>query len=93
VQLVRGFAFSAFTATAMAYAAEVRSRGERGKVSGLYSSAGAIGSILGAPLGGTMAQLLGFRTMIAFNAIFIALGAVYLAIAAHRWNRRSGHSV
>jgi len=93
VQLVRGFAFSAFTATAMAYAAEVRSRGERGKVSGLYSSAGAIGSILGAPLGGTMAQLLGFRTMIAFNAIFIALGAVYLAIAARRWNRRSGHSV
>ncbi|MDF1513189.1 MAG: MFS transporter, partial [Anaerolineae bacterium] len=36
VQLIRGFAYSAHTATAMTYAAEVRQRPERGRVSGYY---------------------------------------------------------
>ncbi|MGI6368753.1 MAG: MFS transporter [Anaerolineae bacterium] len=84
VQLVRGFAYSAFTATAMAYAAEVRSRDQRGRVSGLYSSAGGLGSILGAAVGGTLTQALGFRAMFAVNAAVILAGALYLAWAALR---------
>ena len=47
VQLTRGFAFSAVTASAMAYAAEARGRSQRGQVAGLYGAAGGIGSILG----------------------------------------------
>lgn len=82
VQLLRGFAYSAFTATAMAYAAEVRGRDQRGRVSGLYSSAGGLGSILGGAVGGTLTQLLGFRAMFGVNAALILGGAIYLAIVA-----------
>ena len=82
VQLTRGFAYSAFTATAMTYATEVRSRSQRGQTSGLYSSAGGIGAILGAAMGGLQTQWMGFRAMIATNAVLIFGGAVYLAVTA-----------
>jgi MFS family permease len=84
VQLTRGFAYSAFTATAMTYATEVRARAQRGRVSGLYSSAGGIGSILGSSMGGILTQLTNFRTMIGTNAALIFAGAVYLAAVAVR---------
>jgi MFS family permease len=79
IQLTRGFAYSAFTATAMTYATEVRAKSQRGEASGLYSSAGGIGSILGSSMGGILTELTGFRTMIATNAGLIFGGAVYLA--------------
>jgi MFS family permease len=85
IQLTRGFAYSAFTATAMTYAAEARSRSQRGRVSGLYSAAGGVGSILGSSLGGTLTQLTSFRIMIGTNAALIFGGAVYLALMAVRW--------
>lgn len=88
IQLVRGFAYSAYTATAMTYAAEVRSRQQRGQASGLYSSAGGLGSILGSFSGGALTQLTDFRTMIAINAALIFSGAGYVGIEAVRWGRR-----
>jgi MFS family permease len=84
VQLTRGFAYSAFTATAMTYATEVRAKSERGWASGLYNSAGGLGSILGSSVGGALTQLTGFRTMFATNASIILGGAVYLAVVAIR---------
>jgi MFS family permease len=84
VQLTRGFAYSAFTATAMTYATEVRSRAQRGEVSGLYSASGGLGAILGAAVGGFQTQLMGFRAMIGTNAALIFCGAVYLAVVALR---------
>jgi MFS family permease len=89
VQLLRGFAYSAFTATAMAYAAEVRGRGQRGRVSGLYSSAGGLGSILGASVGGALTQILGFRAMFGASAAVILAGAIYLGVTAYRHRRAS----
>jgi MFS family permease len=93
IQLVRGFAYSAFTATAMTYTAEARPRSQRGWVSGLYGSAGGIGSIIGASMGGTLSQLAGFRAMISTNAVLIFGGTVYLVVAAVRWRvgKRSSH--
>jgi MFS family permease len=87
VQLLRGFAYSAFTATAMAYAAEVRGRDQRGRVSGLYSSAGGLGSILGASVGGALTQALGFRAMFGVNAAVILAGAIYVGVVAYRYRR------
>ena len=84
IQLVRGFAYSAFTATAMIYATEVRSKSQRGQVSGFYGSAQGIGSILGSSMGGALAQFTNFRTMIGTNAVLILGGAVYLAVVAIR---------
>ena len=90
VQLTRGFAYSAYTATAMTYAAEVRSRSQRGQVSGLYTTSGGVGSILGASMGGIQTQIMGFRAMIGSRAVIIFSGAVYLAGVIFR--RRRGQS-
>lgn len=84
VQLIRGFAYSAFTVAAMTYAAEVRSRSQRGRVSGLYSASGGLGSILGSASGGIQTQYLGFRPMIGTHSILIFGGAVYLAAVMAR---------
>lgn len=84
VQLTRGFAYSAFTATAMTYATEVRARSQRGEISGLYASAGGIGSILGASVGGALTQFMGFKVMFSTMAGLILAGAAYLAIVAIR---------
>lgn len=89
LQLVRGFAYSAHTATAMTYAAEVRGRAQRGWVSGLYGAAGGVGNILGAMFGGLQTQWMGFRPMIATNAALIFAGAVYLAVAFLKHRRRT----
>ena len=89
IQLTRGFAYSAFTATAMTYATEVRSKSQRGQVSGLYSSCGGLGSILGSSAGGALTQFASFRTMIGTNAALIFGGAVYLALVAVRQRVRA----
>jgi MFS family permease len=88
VQLLRGFAYSAFTATAMTYAAEVRARAERGRASGLYNAAGGIGAILGSSLGGVVTQISGFHTMILGSAAIVFGGSITLAGAAVSHNRR-----
>ncbi len=82
VQLVRGFAYSAHTATAMTYAAEVRKREHRGRVSGFYGTAGSIGAILGTSLGGLLTEYAGFRVMIAACAALVLAGAIYIGITA-----------
>jgi MFS family permease len=87
IQLVRGFAYSAYTATAMTYASEVRSRAQRGWASGIYAASGGLGAILGSFAGGTLTQLAGFRTMFAVNAALILGGAVYVAVEALRYRR------
>jgi MFS family permease len=89
LQLTRGFAYSAHTATAMTYATEVRGRAQRGWVSGLYGAAGGLGSILGASFGGLQTQWMGFRPMIATNAVLIFAGAAYLAVVSLKHRRRT----
>jgi MFS family permease len=79
IQLTRGFAYSAYTAAAMTYATEVRSREQRGTASGLYNSAGGLGAILG-----IQTQLMGFQAMFLTNAAVIFGGAVYLAATARQ---------
>jgi MFS family permease len=88
LQLTRGFAYSAHTATAMTYATEVRGRAQRGWISGLYGAAGGLGSILGAAIGGLQTQWMGFRPMIATNAALIFAGAVYLAVVSVKHRHR-----
>jgi len=87
IQLLRGFAFSAHTATALTYAAEVRKRSERGRISGFYGTAEGVGSILGSSFGGATAEFIGFRALIASAASVIFAGALYLGGAAIRHDR------
>jgi MFS family permease len=87
IQLTRGFAYSAYTATAMTYATEVRTQAERGRAAGLFSSAGGLGMILGAAAGGMLAQTLGFVPMIRLAAAVVFAGALYMGGCAVWWNR------
>lgn len=87
VQLIRAFAYSAFTAASMTYAAEVRAKAQRGRIAGLYGSAGSIGAILGSTMGGALAQFAGTPTMILANAVLIFGGALYLAMVAFQHRR------
>jgi MFS family permease len=88
VQLIRGFAYSAYEATAMIYAAEVRKRAERGRISGLYQTAGSVGSIAGSSLGGAVTEYAGFQTLIGLCAGLIFSGALYLGGAAIKHRSR-----
>lgn len=89
-QLVRGFAYAAFTAAAMTYAVEVRSRSQRGQASGLYNSSSGLGSILGSSLGGVQAQYTSSRAMITTNGVLMLAGGVYVAMVAVRQRTRAG---
>ena len=86
IQLTRGFAYSAYTATAMTYATEVRARAERGRAAGLFGSAGGLGMILGATAGGVLAQTFGFVPMIRLAAAVVFAGALYIGACAVWWN-------
>jgi MFS family permease len=87
IQLTRGFAFSAVTASAMAYAAEARGRSQRGQVAGIYGAAGGVGSILGAATGGTLAQWAGFGFMFGVAAAAMLAGAIYFLVVYMRQRR------
>jgi MFS family permease len=72
----------------MTYAAEVRGKAQRGQVSGLQSSAGSIGSIFGATVGGAIAQAAGFVAMLGAMAAVTAGGAAYVGHSALRHKAR-----
>ena len=85
IQLIRGFAFAAFTATSMVYITEASTRQERGRAAGLLSSARGLGSIVGGTLGGLVTQLMGYVPMLAICAGLLLAGAIYLAGTHVRW--------
>jgi MFS family permease len=88
IQLIRGLAYSAYEATAMAYVAEASSQADRGRASGLYSAARGLGSVGGGALGGSLAQLMGFVPMMLICTALLFAGAIYLA-GTHLLQRRA----
>jgi MFS family permease len=83
VQAFRGFAYSAFTATSMIYAAESGTARSRAGSIGVYNVAMALGQILGLAMGGQIVQRAGFSALfLASTAVFVASGLVFWAL---RW--------
>ncbi len=74
IQLLRGFAFASYTATAMVFAAEWGPKGSRGRNTGLFHAASGLGQVAGTFLGGTLAQHLEFGWLYGICA-GLALGA------------------
>jgi MFS family permease len=87
MQLVRGFAFGAFTATAMVYVTEVSTQAERGRASGVYSAFRGVGSIVGGTVGGLLAQLLGYVSLLFMCSGLLTVGGGYLAVVTVRARR------
>jgi len=77
-QLVRAFAYASFEAPALLYATELGLRRQRGRLAGLYYSAGSLGGIAGSVAGGAVAQQIGMPLM--FRAVVAIMLAVALVI-------------
>jgi MFS family permease len=78
VQLVRAFAYASFEAPALLYATELGLRRQRGRLAGLYYSAGSLGGIAGSVAGGAVAQQIGMPLM--FRAVVVIMLAVAVVI-------------
>ena len=73
VQLVRAFAYAAMEAPALLYATELGLRRQRGRLAGLFYSAGSLGAIAGSIAGGIVAQAVGLSNMFRM-AVVLMLG-------------------
>jgi MFS family permease len=90
VQVFRGFAYSAFTATSMIYAAESGTVRSRAGSVGAYNVAMALGQILGLAIGGQIVQRAGFTTLFLIStAVFLVSGGAFWAL---RWRRPAARS-
>jgi MFS family permease len=78
VQLVRSFAYASFEAPALLYATELGLRRQRGRLAGLYYSAGSLGGIAGSVAGGAVAQQIGMPLM--FRAVVVIMLTVALVV-------------
>jgi MFS family permease len=78
VQLVRSFAYAAMEAPALLYATELGLRQQRGRLAGLYYSAGSVGAIAGSIVGGVIAQSVGLPNM--FRMMVVLMLVVALVI-------------
>jgi DHA2 family multidrug resistance protein-like MFS transporter len=77
-QLLRSFAYASMEAPALLYATELGLRQQRGRLAGLYYSAGSVGAIAGSIAGGAIAQWVGLPSM--FRIIVVLMLVVALAI-------------
>lgn len=75
VQVFRGFAYSAFTATSMIYATESGTARRRAGSVGVYNVAMSLGQILGLAIGGQVVQRAGFTTLFLASALVFAVSA------------------
>ncbi len=78
VQLVRAFAYASMEAPALLYATELGLRRQRGRLAGLFYSAGSLGAIAGSIAGGAIAQWVGLPSM--FRMVVALMLAVALVI-------------
>jgi MFS family permease len=88
VQLLRGFAYASYTATAMTFAAEQGDRQTRGRNTGTFNAASSAGNLAGLLLAGTIAQARGFTFMFAVFAVaMLASGVCFLRLKATKSSR------
>lgn len=86
-QVLRGFAFAAFTATALTMAIELAPPDARGRAAGLYATATSLAQISGNWLGGPLAAALGFRALFGLAALSALAAGLYSGIALRRPRR------
>jgi MFS family permease len=86
-QVLRGFVFAAFTATALTMAIDLAPPDARGRASSLYTSAQGIAQISGNWVGGPLAATLGFRPLFVLAAATVFAGAAYSYLTLGRPRR------
>ncbi len=79
-QVMRGFSFASFTATALTMAIDVSPPAARGSAAGLYNIAQSFSQIVGNYAGGPVAQVFGYPTLFAGATMALGLGVGYVAV-------------
>ena len=84
VQVVRAVAWSSFLTASLALTVEISSYAQRGRVTGLVNTVGAVGDVTGAAAGGTLVRASGFTALLwsGGTAAFVCAGLVLLTGAA-----------
>jgi MFS family permease len=80
-QVVRGFAFASFTATALTMVIEISPPASRGRAAGLFNIAQSLSQIVGNYSGGPVAQGFGYPTLFAGAAAALSIGVGYVSVA------------
>jgi PPP family 3-phenylpropionic acid transporter len=80
VQVIRGFGYASYTATAMTYTAEIGAQQTRGRRSGVFNTVGSAGQLMGLLMGGTIVQVLGFSALYVVCMV-LALGSAFCFLA------------
>ena len=80
-QVLRGFAFAAFTATALIMAIDLAPPDARGQAAGLYSTANSLAQISGSWIGPPLAAAAGFRALFGLAAVAVLGAALYARLA------------
>jgi len=83
-QVLRGFAFAAFTATSLTIAIELAPADARGRAAGLYQTASSLAQISGGWIGGPLAAAIGFRSLFGLAAAAFLGAALYSQVALRR---------
>lgn len=84
VQVLRGFAFAAVTATALTMAIDLAPPEARGRAAGLYSTATSLAQISGSWVGAPLAASFGFPALYGLAATGVLGAAVYSLVALRR---------
>ena len=78
VQLVRAFAYASMETPALLYATELGLRRQRGRLAGMFYSAGSLGAIAGSIAGGLVAQLIGLPSMFRMAVVLMLVVALVI---------------
>jgi DHA1 family multidrug resistance protein-like MFS transporter len=84
VQVIRGFGFGSYTATAMTFTAEQGEQASRGSNSGLFYMTASVGQLMGMFLGGQLVQFLGFSALYSVCFLF-ATSSAFCFLALRRY--------
>jgi len=90
LQVLRGLVFGGYTASAMTYAVEAAGESARGRGSGEFNTAEAVGRLVGLFLAGSLAQSSGFVAMFGACAAAAFLGGLCFWVLRFRHDRSSG---
>ncbi len=82
IQVLRGFGYGSYTASAMVFAAESGNARTRGKASGVFYATGSAGQLIGTLMGGNVAQFFGFSTLYLICGLVALLSAACFTVLA-----------
>ncbi len=80
VHVLEGFAWASVGVAAPAFIADITGKDERGEAMGIYNTVWSLGWVIGPFLGGTLAEIFGFRFMLRVSFLMIISGLVLSAV-------------